>query len=227
MAYTAMGDYGGPYEEDNSFSDNAERKTDNPKKNPDGNAAADTDTKIKVDQTGESNVLNSYRSMTYNFTLAALKKGYLSDPKKYRESELDLIILKSGGKGDAKIKVSAGMNNDQISQQARSDFAARDPRRVDISDEQKSAPLKDYGTELVDGFNTRSPGRFDMFIENVEKVNNKTLVIKWNEKSNQSDSILSIDFLISNCPSKSDLRSENVVAEKKFKFTKVEWVLIF
>jgi hypothetical protein len=41
--------------------------------------------KFVVDQLAESNVLNSYRSITYNFTLAGLKKGYLSDPKKYRD----------------------------------------------------------------------------------------------------------------------------------------------
>ena len=129
---------------------------------------ADVDGKQKISQSAESNILNSYRSVTYSFTLAGLKKGYLIDPKKYRESELDLVILKSGGKGAAEIKASAGMNTDDVYLKARADFASQDPRRVDLTPEQKSTPLRDYGNELLNGFNTRSPGRFDMFIENVE-----------------------------------------------------------
>lgn len=105
---------------------------------------ADRDTtKKQVSQSLESNILNSYRSVTYNFTLAGLKKGYLKDPKKYRESELDLVILKSGGKGNAIMKVSA-----------------------DTVTDEGSAVFDDIS--LIQGFNTRSPGRFDMFIENVE-----------------------------------------------------------
>jgi hypothetical protein len=153
--------------EDYSGSEDTERKTDTPKTNPDGESKEDD--KLKVDQLAESNVLNSYRSVTYNFTFAGLKKGYLTDPKKYRESELDLVILKSGGKGDSKMTVSANMgNSEEVARQSRADFAARDPRRVDIPDEQKATPMRDYGGELITGFNTKSPGRFDMYIENVE-----------------------------------------------------------
>ena len=129
-------------------------------------AKADRDlTKKQVVQKPEANILNSYRSVTYSFTLAGLKKDYLKDPKKYRESELDLVILKSGGKGDSKMTLDSSVT---FSQQARSDFAAQDPRRVDLTPEQKNVPLRDYGSELINGFNNRSPGRFDMFIENVE-----------------------------------------------------------
>lgn len=45
------------------------------------NKTADSDSKYNkeaqqiVEQTGERNVLNSYRSITYNFTLAGLKKN--------------------------------------------------------------------------------------------------------------------------------------------------------
>jgi len=166
MPYTdAMGNTSGS--EDYSGSEDTERKTDTPKTNPDGESKEDD--KLKVDQLAESNVLNSYRSVTYNFTFAGLKKGYLTDPKKYRESELDLVILKSGGKGDSKMTVSANMgNSEEVARQSRADFAARDPRRVDIPDEQKATPMRDYGGELITGFNTKSPGRFDMYIENVE-----------------------------------------------------------
>jgi hypothetical protein len=129
---------------------------------------ADNDAKLKIKSLGQANALNSYRSVTYNFTLAALKKNYLDDPTAYRTSELDLIILKSGGKGNATLTTSGGANTDGIYKQARSDFAASDPRRSDLTPEQKNVPLRDYGGELINGFNTESPGRFDMFIENVE-----------------------------------------------------------
>ena len=151
--------------EDATFSDNTERKTDTPKNNPSGESSADT--KANVVQSSEKNVLNSYRSVTYNFTLAGLQKGYLKDPKKYRDSELDLVILKSGGKGDAVIK-SNSTNASGFAEKSRSDFASQDPRRLDLTPEQKSTPLRDYGSELLNGFNAKSPGRFDMFIENVE-----------------------------------------------------------
>lgn len=168
MAVTALGDQGG-YENSDWYSNEAERKTDTAKTNPAGEAKADLDGKQQVVQSAEANVLNSYRSVTYNFTLAGLKKGYLKDPKAYRDSELDLVILKSGGKGDTKIKSSGPISlPGEVAQKARSDYANQDPRRVDRTPEEKSAPLKDYGSDLLEGFNTESPGRFDMFIENVE-----------------------------------------------------------
>jgi hypothetical protein len=168
MPVTAMGDQGG-YEDSNWYSNEVERKTDTAKTNPEKEAKADVDAKQQVVQSAESNVLNSYRSVTYNFTLAGLKKGYLKDPKAYRDNELDLVILKSGGKGDAKIKSSGPISlPGEVVQKARADYANQDPRRIDRTPEEKSAPLKDYGSELLEGFNTESPGRFDMFIENVE-----------------------------------------------------------
>lgn len=120
-----------------------------------------------VEQTGESNVLNGYRSVTYNFTFACLRKKYLENPDELRKSETELVILKSGGKGYAGIS-SDGINSSMYANQSRADYSSRDPRRLDISQNEKSKPLTNYGQELLDGFNKTSPGRFDMFIENVE-----------------------------------------------------------
>ncbi len=64
---------------------------------------------------------------------------------------------------------------------------------------------------------------FDLTIENVENVENRNVIIKWNKKSNQPDSILPIDFLIFNCPSILDRRN-NEADRKKFKFTKVKLI---
>ena len=93
-------------------------------------AKADRDlTKRLVAQLPEANILNSYRSVTYNFTLAGLKKDYLKDPKKYRESELDLVILKSGGKGNSIIS-GAGPAEQDVRLSQRNDDADPRDRRV-------------------------------------------------------------------------------------------------
>jgi hypothetical protein len=128
---------------------------------------ADRDlTKKQVAQSLESNILNSYRSVNYSFTLAGLKKGYLKDPKKYRESELDLVILKSGGKGNAIIAGTGPTEQDTRLSQRNDDADPRD-RKVQ-SAAQASVDVSNDDLSLIQGFNTRSPGRFDMFIENVE-----------------------------------------------------------
>ena len=152
--------------EDKLQSENVDNKTQKPSLTPEEQFAADS--KQQVDQLGESNILNNYRSVTYNFTLAALDNSNLKDPETYRNSELKLVILKSGGKGTQGMSVGSKIDVSGFAQQSRADFAARDPRRLDLSDEQKSTPARDYGQELIGGFNKDSPGRFDMFIENVE-----------------------------------------------------------
>ena len=98
MGYTANGDFDGHTDSETSSqnSSNVENKT--PKAE---NKTKDADSRFKkesqqlVEQSGEQNVLNGYRSITYNFTLAGLKKEYLKEPNKLREEELELIILKS------------------------------------------------------------------------------------------------------------------------------------
>ena len=148
-------------------SDDTTRKTDKSSKTPEQKFKEES--KQEVVQSGENNVLNGYRSITYNFTLAALDNNDLKNPEVYRNSELKLVILKSGGKGSKGI--SGAARGAMIATKARSDFAAKDPRRLDIAPEEKVnkfEDLKDYGTDLVDQFNKNSPGRFDMFIEGIE-----------------------------------------------------------
>jgi len=81
----------------------------------------------------EKNVLNNYRSLTHNFTMAALSMDEVNDPNSYRSGNLTRVILKSGGKGPNAINITNDSNKD-----------------------------------LIKGFNENSPGRFDMFIDNVE-----------------------------------------------------------
>jgi len=167
MGYTANGDYDG-VGEDKLQSENVENKTKKASQTPE--EQYDAEAKQKVVQSGESNILNNYRSVTYNFTLAALDNSNLKDPETYRNSELKLVILKSGGKGNQGLSVGSKIDvvKPEYAQKSRADFAARDPRRTDLSEEQKSTPAENYGNEIISGFNKDSPGRFDMFIENVE-----------------------------------------------------------
>lgn len=119
----------------------------------------------QVVQSGERNVLNSYRSITYNFTLAGLKKDYLKDPEKLREGALELVILKSGGKGTLGI-VGAGPDSSEVrkaGQETYDKFDAQAKRSA-----QTNVDTSNRNLEMTAGFNKESPGRFDMFIENVE-----------------------------------------------------------
>ena len=52
-----------------------------------------------VQVSSQQNVLNSYRSYNYIFTLAALQQGSMEDPALYRDSASYFVIAKSGGKG--------------------------------------------------------------------------------------------------------------------------------
>ena len=124
-----------------------------------------SDTVSKVVQSGKQNILNGYRSFTYNFTLAALRKEDVNSPEIYRDSALDFVIARSGGKGTTGIttKVSGvervtGTETVEI----------REGGRL-LSKQNKNIVTKDFsGSELVKGFNKNSPGRFDLFIENVD-----------------------------------------------------------
>jgi hypothetical protein len=111
-----------------------------------------------VEQTGEKNVLNGFRSVTYNFTLAGLNKEYLKDPKKLRESELDLVILKSGGKGTDGIALTSSFLTSGITTPSTTAGGGRGSGYVN----------RNYAAEFLDKFNSESPGRFDFFIDNVE-----------------------------------------------------------
>ena len=124
--------------------------------------------KVAVDQLGEPNVLNSFRSITYNFTLAGLKKGYLSDPKKYRESELELVILKSGGKGVPGILPQTKLSDSQLTDTKKLDDSGENyDKYAKVVNKSSADKTLANNQELANGFNAESPGRFDMFIEDI------------------------------------------------------------
>jgi hypothetical protein len=112
---------------------------------------------LNVESSKQSNVLNSYRSYTYNFTLSAVDANHANNPAIYRSSEQKLVILKTGGKGSAGISTDTpGVAAGQTTQPTRINPLTR---RVKYAN-----PTED----LINDFNKESPGRFDMYIDNVE-----------------------------------------------------------
>jgi hypothetical protein len=86
----------------------------------------------------EPNPLDSYRSVTYNFILAALSPAMMKDPsQEWRKQPLKYIIASTRGKGVNAID-SSGTN-----------------KEVDVK-------------KLVTAFNSESPGAYDLWIDNVE-----------------------------------------------------------
>ena len=153
----AMGNTSGS--DDYAGSDDTSRKTETPSTTPEEKFAAES--KQVVDQSGERNILNGYRSVSYSFTLAALDSSNLKDPESYRNSELKLVILKSGGKGAAGLSAfPSDADVRKSSMEVYDKFDARVKR--------ESQATVDYSTGIVSGFNANSPGRFDMFIENID-----------------------------------------------------------
>ena len=155
-AFVTMGPPDVPKTKPFKASPTVQRKTETPSTTA-GPSPSKEEVKVSKQQfgkTNESNILNSYRSVTYNFTLAALKKSAVKDPTAWEASEKELTILKSGGKG------TAGIGNNVEG----TTFVVTDPE-VNATRVERDVVT---GKDLVEGFNKESPGRFDMFIENIE-----------------------------------------------------------
>jgi hypothetical protein len=91
----------------------------------------------------EKNILHNYRSWAYNFAIGAVTPQALADPRLLESDLKKFPVLNSAGKGTEGLSVSRSGDNRQ------------------------AGNLKDT-TGLVNGFNQNSPGRFDLFIDNVE-----------------------------------------------------------
>jgi len=89
-----------------------------------------------------SNILNDYRSVTYNITLATISRDGLKDPDLYRKSGLKYIIASSKG------KQSRGISTD-VTAQANS---------TNTSD----------AKQAVESFNKSSGGALDLYIDGLE-----------------------------------------------------------
>jgi len=86
---------------------------------------------------GKANVLNQYRSVSYNFTLAAVRKNQLNDPQTFNPNNPEFIVASTKG------KPAGGLPGGD--------------------------PILGGG-QFIDKFNQDSPGRFDMFIDDVDII---------------------------------------------------------
>ena len=151
-------------------SDNNERKTDVKNGNLTPEKQFEAESKQQVVQSGESNVLNGYRSVTYNISLSALDGNDLANPERYRNSDLKYLILKSGGKGSHLMTggsnvYSAGISDPNAPEKKENKTAAD---KAAARTRRNSGTLGQEASDFFDGFNSESPGRFDMFIENID-----------------------------------------------------------
>lgn len=143
----------------NKNSPNTERKTVTPEKEKEEAPAPKLEA-TKITQSSESNVLNSYRSFTYNFTLSGLRASDINDEKSFVKSSSELVILKSGGKGAATI-TGIGPSAADTTASSNDDAIDRLARRENLN-------KINNNLSIIGGFNSNSPGRFDMYINNVE-----------------------------------------------------------
>lgn len=124
----------------------------------------------------DTNILNDYRLYTYNFVLAGLPKEYANEPSKYKGKELDLVVIKSGGKGDLQLNNNYGA----VVKRSATNRESFDPNTGAGEFGQSSVDDTALAQSLIDDFNKYSPGRFDMYIDNVQL----TTAMAFNEKSN-------------------------------------------
>lgn len=128
-----------------------------------------TDKPEYVFDSNGTNVLNNYRLFGYVFTLSAVSKADINDPTYFKRNNDDLIILKTGGKGNTPMSATAGLfknTSDQLD-----DYANKvKTNKVTTSTQNDNDILlkTENNLDMIGGFNKNSPGRFDMFIDNVE-----------------------------------------------------------
>lgn len=130
-------------------SNSVDRKTDTRAQNPNGYPIVNRATKRKVKKNIIPNALNNYRNVTYNFTISTVPSEWLKDAR-YRTEQPKYVILKSGGKGTKDYPLPEQLSLLQSKN-------VLDPEKFLADNKAK-----------VEGFNKNSPGRFDMFIDDVE-----------------------------------------------------------
>ena len=122
---------------------------------------------IQLVQSGKKNVLYNYRSVTYNFTLSALRVSDAGNPSSYRNNAQDLVIIRSGGKGTNGITAGTTLTTTKPSVTSTATSGAISSKPTSTVSTATNNQITS-NTDLIAGFNKDSPGRFDMFIENVE-----------------------------------------------------------
>ncbi len=142
---------------------------------PISSAGNTSSAKATADNMESSNILNRYRAVTYNFTLAAFNVNNINNPKAFEDNDWkNYIVLSSKGKGqDYAINPGSGAASKLTT--ANTNLAAVSTDRSATVDSIKAAQQNvDYLNAvpgIIKGFNEKSPGKFDMYIDNVEFEN--------------------------------------------------------
>ena len=113
-----------------------------------------------------SNILNAYRSVNYNFTIAALTPDNLKYPASYRDSALKYVVLSTKGKGPNAI------SSNIVPRKTTKDvpvLITDEDGKIDGIGTKKVAGEDDVsGVDIVNGFNKESPGKFELYMDDLE-----------------------------------------------------------
>ena len=149
-------------------------------------SASDTTTmssapgEIVVTAKRDINVLNKFRSYTYNFTLASISKEEVNRPESYRKAGLvKNVILRSGGKAGSGITAPTPATQNQIdgiTQQHKTNIMSDTSTGTSISVDTRTANeglsrqliLLQEGPGVVNKYNASTWAKFDYYIDNVE-----------------------------------------------------------
>jgi len=112
------------------------------------------------------NVLNKYRNVTYNITLAALTAEHLKDPSSYRNKKLKYVIASSKGKGLEAISSDITARRTDITEDVTTfvDELGNELKQTKLA----GTKLDFSAKEIIQEFNKVSPGKFDIFIDGLE-----------------------------------------------------------
>ena len=117
----------------------------------------------------EKNILHEYRSWTYNFTLGALSKASLDNPSLLASDIKKYTVLDSAGKGTKGVSSPKGPSKTVLADANLTSGGVVSDEDADIA---YAAQQKIIGlagdSNLVATYNKESPGRFDLFIDNVK-----------------------------------------------------------
>jgi hypothetical protein len=113
------------------------------KEDPSSAKTVGFNSKEKYKSATEKNILHNYRSWTYNFALGPITREAISNQALLGIDVKKFAIINTAGKGTAGMGIHQGGENAKGSNMTSA-------------------------SQLVAGFNTNSPGRFDMFMDNVQ-----------------------------------------------------------
>lgn len=127
----------------------------------------------------EQNILNNFRSYTYNFTLAALSPSEFNNPESYINADpnsLTNVVLTSKGKPTSNIEIRESLQKQEGTPQVSppvtglNNWALTPKLKATLSDSSTLNPPTNPPVdrqEYADSYNKTSAGRFDMFIDDV------------------------------------------------------------